>query len=133
MSFWNTNNDATEEDVAVRVAASAFSNITDSIVDTHSAIKVLAITVTAELGAFAMFYVSKDKVVESLAESDLEVWLYGGLVVFVIGFLTAFAAYRLVANKWPHRRFRLYIWPVSICAGILNVLLFFGFVTLELR
>ena len=38
-----------------KVAWSAFTAITDSIIDTQSAIKVLAITVTAEIGAFAMF------------------------------------------------------------------------------
>jgi hypothetical protein len=115
------------------VVNSAFRNITDSIIDTHSAITVLSITVTSELGAFAMFYVSKDKVQEFIAESDDKVWIYGSKAVFVVGFLTAFAAYRLVADKWPHKRAHFLMWLVSIVAGALNVLLFFFLTAFEIR
>lgn len=133
MSFWKSDRGNTQEDVAATVATSAFSNITDSIIDTHSAVKVLAITVTAEIGLFAMFIVSKDKAVDFLAESETDVWLYASIGVFVIGFLTAFAAYRLIANKWWHRNSGTWIWLVSIAAGAANILLFFAILTLEVR
>ena len=130
----NNDEPETQEELVAHVATSAFSNITDSIIDAHSAIKVLAVTVTAEIGAFAMFYVSKDKVTEFLAESENDnFWIYGSLVIFAIGFLTAFAIYRLVANKWPHATAHLMIWIVSISAGLLNVLLFFALTTFEMR
>ena len=106
------------------VVNSAFRNVTDSIIDTHSAIAVLSITVTAELGALAMIYVAKDKVVEYLNHSNSGVWVYGSTGIFITGFLTAFAAYRLIADRWPHRQARLLMWLVSVGAGIFNILLF---------
>lgn len=130
MSYQNYDQDR----VVGEVARSAFANVTDSIIDVHSAVKVLSITVTAELVAFAMYYVSKDKVLEFLADPENDgVWLYGAIGVFVVGFLTAFAIYRLIANKWHHRGSHIFIWLVSIAAGILNVLLFFALTTFELR
>ena len=132
MSVWNNDHGDSEEEVVANVATSAFSNITDSIIDTHSAVKVLSITVTAELGLFAMFYVSKDKAADFIAESE-NVWIYASIAVFLIGFLTAFATYRLIANKWHHRNSGLYIWLVSVAAGIGNFLLFLAILTLELR
>jgi len=119
--------------IVSEVAASAFSNITDSIIDTHSAIKVLAITVTAELGGFAMFYVAKDKVEESLADDETGVWIYAAIAIFLVGFLTAFAGYRLIANKWRHRYSGILIWIVSIAAGAANIVLFLAFLVLSFR
>ena len=133
MSFWNSDHGETQEEVVANVATSAFTNITDSIIDAHSAIKVLAITVTAELGLFAMFYVSKGKVADFLADSETELWIYASIAVFLIGFLTAFATYRLVASKWRHRNSGIWIWAVSIAAGSANILLYFAFLTLEVR
>ena len=133
MSLFGNDQPDTQDEVVGEVATSAFFNITDSIIDTHTAIKVLAITVTAELGAFAMFYVSKDKVNDFLAESESNVWVYGSAIIFLIGFLTAFAIYRLVANKWRHYGSHVFIWLVSIAAGVLNVLLFFALITFEMR
>ena len=130
MSDFNHNQDR----VVGQVASSAFAEITDSIMDVHSAVKVLAITVTAEIVAFAMYYVSKDKVLEFLAdERNGNFWLYASIAVFLIGFLTAFAIYRLAANKWRHHGSHIFLWLVSIAAGVMNVLLFFGLTTLELR
>jgi len=130
LSYQNYDQDR----VVGEVARSAFANITDSIIDVHSAVKVLSITITAELVAFAMYFVSKDKVLEFLADPENEgFWLYGAIGVFVIGFLTAFAIYRLIANKWHHHGSHIFIWLVSIAAGILNVLLFFALTTFELR
>ena len=123
-----------DEDRVVReVVSSASSSVLDSIVDTHSAIKILAITVTAELVAFAMFYVSKDKVQESLADPDSGLLTYGLIGVFVIGFLTVFAIYRLIERKLPRSVPRIMIWPVSIAAGIANLALFFMLGNFQLR
>lgn len=131
MSLFDHNQD--HHDVVGSVATSAFSEITDSIRDPHSAIKVLAITVTTEIGAFVMFYFAKDKVIEYLSESEVDIWIYGGIAVFLIGFLTAFAAYRLIAIKWPHISARLMIWLVSTAAGLLNLGLFFALITFQMK
>jgi len=133
MSLFNNNPDDDRDDVAGRVVSSAFSDITESIIDTHSAVKVLAITVTAEFGAFAMFYVSKAKVIEYLSDSENDIWIYGGIAVFLIGFLTAFAAYRLIANKWPHQSARAMIWLASFAVGLLNLGLFFALITFQMK
>ena len=122
-----------EDHVAREVASSAFTNLTDSIIDTHSAVKVLAVTVTAEVVAFAMFYVSKDKVQDFLADSDSGVWAYGSIAIFLIGFLTAFAIYRLIADKLPSSLPAFSIWLVSIAAGIANLCLFFLLVNFQLK
>ena len=126
------NND--QNRVVGQVASSAFSNLTDSIIDVHSAVKVLAVTVTAELVAFAMYYVSKDKVQDFLDDpNNGNFWFYAAMGVFLIGFLTAFSIYRLAANKWRHNLWHIYIWPVSITAGVSNVLLFFALTSFEMR
>jgi len=133
MALFNNKIDDEYDDPAGAVATSAFAEITDSIIDTHSAIKVLAITVTAELGAFLMLYVSKDKVIEYLEDSENDVWIYGSVVIFVIGFLTAFAVYRLVANKWPHPTSGVMIWLVSAAAGFLNIAIYYMLINFQLR
>ena len=131
--MFDDNDNRSHNRIVSEVAASAFSNITDSIIDTHSAIKVLAITVTAELGGFAMFYVAKDKVEESLADDETGVWIYAAIAIFLVGFLTAFAGYRLIANKWRHRYSGILIWIVSIAAGAANIVLFLAFLVLSFR
>ena len=133
MSIWGNKHGDTQEEVVANVATAAFSDVTDSIIDTHSAVKVLAITLSAEIGLLAMFYVSKDKAADFIAEHEPDIWIYGAIAVFVIGFLTAFAVYRLISNRWHHRNSGLYIWFASIAAGVVNVLLFFGILTLEIR
>ena len=123
-----------QERVVGEVTSSAFSNITDSIIDVHSAVKVLAITVTAEIVAFAMYYVSKDKVLEFLAdESNGDFWIYASIAVFLIGFLAAFSIYRLISKKWRHYGAHIFIWFVSFAAGGFNVLLFFFLTAFEMR
>ena len=123
-----------QERVLAEVASSAFKAATESIIDIHSAVKVLAITVTTELVAFAMYYVSKDKVLDFLDDpNNGDFWLYASIGVFLIGFFTAFAIYRLIANKWRHSGAHFYIWLVSISAGVLNFLLFFALTSFELR
>jgi hypothetical protein len=120
-------------DVIGNVEASAFSSITDSIVDTQSGITVLSITITAEIGAIVMFIVARDKVVDALDNSDFDVWLYVGAAMFVVGFLNCFAIYRLAAKKWPHPGARAMNWAVSIIAGILNIGLFYALLTFRMR
>ena len=119
--------------MASQVGGSAFYNITDSIIDTHTAVKVLAITVTLEIGGLAMLYVAKDKVADALAESDSGFWIYVSAAVFVVGFLNSFAIYCLVAKKWPHPGAQLLIWVVSVGVGVLNILSFFALMTFKMR
>ncbi len=133
MALFNDKIDEKYDDPASAVATSAFSDITDSIIDTHSAVKVLAITVTAQIGALLMFYVSKDKVLEFLEDSENDVWIYGSIVIFVIGFLTAFAVYRLAANKWHHQNSAIFIWLVSIAAGLLNIAIFLVLINFQMK
>ena len=121
------------DEVERKVASSAFSSITDSIVDTDSAVKVLAVTVTAEIAAFTMLYVSKDKVQDYLAESGNNVSIYGSFAAFLIGFLTAFAAFRLIFGNFPRNAPGYMIWPISLAAGVGNVALFFLLINFQMR
>lgn len=116
-----------------KVATAAFSDITDSIVDTHAAVTVLAITMTLEICGLGMLYVANDKVMATLNGSEVNVWFYVSAAVFLVGFLNAFAVYRLIANKWPHQGARLNNWLVSVIAGSLNLFLFFALTTSILR
>lgn len=108
-----------------RVVASSFSNITDSIIDTHSALKVAAITLTAEFGVLAMFVIAREKLVESLSEMGDDFWAYGSVAVFANGFLIAFAMYRLFAERWRYAWAHIVIWIISVAAGVFNLFLFF--------
>ena len=80
-----------------------------------------------------MFYVAKDKVEESLADDETGIWIYAAIAIFLVGFLTAFAGYRLIANKWRHRYSGILIWIVSIAAGAANIVLFLAFLVLSFR
>jgi len=115
------------------VLDSAFTNVTDSIIDTHSAVVVLAITITLEISGLLMFFVAHDKVMAALNGSDVGIWAYTSIAIYLVGFLNAFAVYCLIANKWPHPGARINNWLVSISAGLLNVLLFFALTTSILR
>ena len=104
-----------------RVAAAALSDATGSIIDTHSVIKALAITVTAEVVALAMLVIAQDKVVEFIQEEGSGVLIYGAIAFFFFGFFIGFSVYRLFANKWPHRGMHALIWLVSLVAGLFNI------------
>ena len=119
------HNDYRHNRVIRRVASAAFSDATSSIIDTHAAVKVLAITVTLEAVAFAMFIMAKEKVAEMIENSGVDFWFYGGAVFFFNGFFIAFAIYTLIADRWPHRGARTYLWVLSIAAGALNVFVLF--------
>jgi hypothetical protein len=111
---------------------SVFNAITDYITDTQSAITVLSITVTAELGAFAMLYVSKDKVIDFLESGD-NAFVYAYIGVFLAGFFTTFAASGLVPDKFRRRISKFAIWVVSIAAGLANIALFFVLINFQMR
>ena len=121
-----------EEDIEYRVGKTAFAAVTESIVDTQSAIKVLAVTVTTEMGAFLMFYVAKDKVLDFL-ESEGNFWIYAAIGIFLIGFFTAFAVLRLAPVSFRRRLFATTIWLISITAGLANIGLFFVLTTFQTR
>ena len=116
-----------------RLVTSVSSSVLDSIVDTQSAMKILAVTVTTEFVAIAMFYVSKDKVQEFLADSDNNAAIYGSIGIFLIGFLTAFAAYRMIGDSLPYSIPKFTVWPVSIAAGIANLALFVLLISFQLK
>lgn len=109
-----------------RVAEAALSDATSGIMDTHSAVKTLAITVTLEAVAIAMFIIANEKVAELINSSPADFWFYGGAVFFLTGFFTAFAGYTLLANRWPQRNAGFFLWVLSFAVGALNLLLFFA-------
>jgi hypothetical protein len=123
MPFRTNNHGDTQDRVVSNVVDAALSNVTDSIIDTHSALKVLVITVTAEIGLLTMLFVAKPEFIE---EYEPDIWMYAAIAFFLIGFLTAFAMYRMIARKWIHRNSGIYIWLVSIAAAIANVFLLFA-------
>lgn len=125
MSDWDDHYDVRHRRRMDKVARIGLSNVIDSIVDTHSALKVLVITVTAEIGLLVMFFVAKPEFIE---EYEPDIWMYAATAFFFIGFLTAFATYRLMANKWRHRNSGNYIWLFSITAGIANVCILIGII-----
>lgn len=125
--------DREQNRVIGQVASAAFSDATGSIIDTHSAVKVLAIAITAEIVALAMLQVAREKIFEFIQEEGADVLFYGSAFFFFNGFFIAFAIYRLAANKWPHRGGRVFIWLVSIGAGAINVLIAFAMLALERR
>lgn len=110
----------------------AFSAITDSIKDTHSAITVLSITVTAEIGLIAFVLISKDEAYKFLEAGD-NVWIYAAVGLFLIGFLTTVAAYRFLPKSIRRRFFANTIWIVSIAAGLANIALFYVLMTFRFR
>lgn len=121
-----------QDEVEERVERSAFRAITDSIVDTQSAIKVLAITVTAEIGLLAFVYVNRDEAFKFLESGDM-VWLYAGVGLFLIGFLTAFAAFRFAPRSLRQIFFAYTVWIVSTVAGLTNIALFYFLLGIRAR
>ena len=121
-----------QDEVEGRVERTAFRAITDSIVDTQSAIKVLAITVTAEIGLIAFVYVNRNEAFKFL-ESDDAVWLYAAVGIFLIGFLTAFAAFRFVPRSLKQIFFAYTVWIASIAAGLANIALFYFLLSIQTR
>ena len=118
--------DRDDDDLTAEVASTAFSSVTGYIVDTHTAVTVLAITLTLEVGALVMFFMDRREVTETLDGSDLNVWVYLLTGIFVVGFLNCFAMYHFIAKAWPHAGSRQMSWLVSICAGLANILFFFA-------
>jgi hypothetical protein len=113
-----------QEDVEYQVGRSAFYAFTDSIVDTQSAIKVLAITVTAEIGLLAFIYVNRAEAFKFLDDGEYN-WFYAAIGAFLIGFLTAFAVFRFVPRNFKQIFFAYTVWIVSIVCGVANIALFY--------
>ena len=122
MSFLDNED---QDEVASQVASSAFRNVTDSIVDTHTAVVVLSIAGAAEIGGLVMLRMARYEVQRALERSDLDVWLYSAAGVFVVGFLISYAVYKMAAKKWPRPTAYMMCWLVSITAGVGNIALFF--------
>src|SRR3954447_3442553 len=113
-----------QNDVEGEVAGSALSALTESIVDPQSAMKVLAITVTAEIGALLMFYFSKGQVLEFLRSGN-NAWLYACVGLFLVGFLTCYATFRLLPRMVRRRFFTYTVWAIAVAAGLANIALFY--------
>jgi hypothetical protein len=128
MKLWLQDQDEVER----RVERTAFYSATDAIKDTQSAITVLAVTVTAEIGLVAFVWINKDEAYNFLYSGD-EVWIYAGVGLFLIGFFTVFAGYRLFP-KSIRRHFLTYtVWIASVTAGIANIALFYILMTFRFR
>jgi len=118
-------NDEDPEEIADKVASSAFRNITGSIIDTHTAVVVLSIAGAAEIGGLVMVRLGRFEVIGALEHSDLDVWIYCAIGAFVVGFLCLFPTYFLINERWPRPEAPFMVWPISITAGIANIVLFY--------
>lgn len=118
-------NDPRHHRIIGRLTTAAFSDATSAIFDVHGAVKTLAITVTLEAVAIAMFIIAKEKVAEMIDSSPANYWFYGGTVFFFNGFFFAFAVYTLLTNRWPQRNAGIYLWILSIAVGGLNLFVFY--------
>jgi hypothetical protein len=140
-----------DEDLESDLTTSAFSEITDSVRDPLTAIRVLAITIPAEIAFTAVFIFAREKVLDFL--SDGEVFGYAALVTFALGFLTVYTVYRLAQQRLDrnssrpsissgimsgyagheHRSSKRWIWFISAAAGVLNTLFFFALYSFRLN
>jgi hypothetical protein len=122
-----------ERRVERQVVHSALSSLTDSVVNTQSAVVMLAMSVAAEIGVGTMMFVAGDKVQQFLNEND-DFWIYGSVGIFLIGFLAVFATLAgLIPSGSRLRPFPLITWAVSILAGLLNIGLFFAILTVRMK
>jgi hypothetical protein len=120
-----------EDEVERRVERTAFFAVTDSIKDTQSAITVLAITVTAEIALIAFVLINREEAYNFLCSGDA-VWIYASVGLFLIGFFTIFAGYRLFP-KSVRRHFLTYtVWIASVTVGIANIALFYALMTVRI-
>ena len=129
------------DDVESEVASQAYDEVLESAGSPHSAFKVLAITVAAEIGLIVMFLVAGDRVEGFLYDEN---FAYLAMAVFVIGFLTAFTTFRMFEHSWdqrpqsnsispsifsghaarPHSA-SMWIWFISTAAAVFNMILFY--------
>jgi hypothetical protein len=91
----------------------------------------LVVTVTADLGALAMIYVSKDKVIDFIDKQG-DFWIYACFILFAIGFFGAFAAIRLAPKFIKQFFFSLTIYLISIGVGLANVALFYSLLAFQM-
>jgi hypothetical protein len=122
-----------QDRVECKVYQAAYDTWTNAILEsTQSAMLTLVVTVTADLGALAMIYVSKNKVLEFIAEQG-DFWIYACLILFAIGFFGAFAAIRLLPRSIKQFFFSATIWLISIGVGLANVALFYSLLVFNLQ
>ena len=108
-----------------KVYQAAYDTWTSAILEsTQSAILTLVVTVTADLGALAIIYVSNDKVLDFIDKNG-DFWIYACLILFAIRFLGAFAAIRLMPRVINQLFFSVTIWLISVGVGLANVALFY--------
>jgi hypothetical protein len=98
-----------------QVAQSVFLNIIDSIIDTHSAVVVLAIAGALEIGVLAMLIFARDQVVSSFSAPNSTTYMWAYPIAVVNGFLLSLAVARLAV-----RRSGFMTWLVSMAFGFLN-------------
>jgi hypothetical protein len=91
-----------EDDLDTEMAAAAISDFTDSIFDPISAWKVLIISGTAELFAIVVIRFAAARIADFVAFDAYTILVLA--VPFVIGFVIAFAAYRLFQFKFRPQR-----------------------------
>ena len=116
-----------------KVYEAAYDTWTSAILEsTQSAILTLAVTVAADIGALAMIYVSKDKVLDFIDKQG-DFWIYACLILFAVGFLGAFAAIRLLPKFIKQLFFSVTIWLISIGVGLANVALFYSLLAFRMR
>ena len=132
-------------------ADEAASFVADEILESasypHSAFKVLAIAIAAEIGLAAMFLLAGDRVGDLFAD---ETFLYVAAAIFVTGFLIAFTTFRMFEHSWGTGRRPgspslsivsgpaprpysggIWIWFLSTAAGVLNIILFYLILSLN--
>ena len=112
-----------QDRVERKVYQAAYDTWTSAILEsTQSAILTLVVTVTANLGALAMVYVSRDKLLDFIDKQG-DFWIYACLILFAIGFFGAFAAIRLMPKFIKQLFFSLTIYLISIGVGSIRCLL----------
>jgi hypothetical protein len=107
--------DDDEQQLAVTVAVSAFSNILDSIVDTHSAVVVIAITTALEVGGLAMLIFARDQIVNVFAAPNSTTYMWAYPVAVINAFLLSLGVARLLV-----RRPSFMVWLLSMAFGFTN-------------
>jgi len=121
---------AQEDNDEYQAGSAAFFDAAHSIIDTQSAITMLAITVPAEIMAFVMIHISKDEVYKFL-DSGPNAWVFAAVGAFVIGFMTPLAVLRLMPLRVRRSVLTAAIWPIAIIAGFANIGLFVALLTFK--
>ena len=134
-----------EEDLENEITTTAIAGFTDSFSDPFAAIRALVIALTAEIGAALLIYFAHAAIAGFLKEGNMMILAL--LVPFVIGFVIAFATYRLFefrfrpnANRpsvrsgfmsgfaaYDQRSSQWPVWLIAVAGGVSNTLAVFLF------